>query len=247
MLTNTQLFLRACFANIVLIIGTILYSIAWNPKVITVKNFGSFAEGVREITPLWAMLFLLIIILITTVTMYRFALNELDYYKNQTGEPLSTSTTILDRVSPLNRFSAFLISYFSFIGIIFSGILSFGMLPISLHPAVLVIAVFVGLFINIGLFDNITNYRIISIPFSEFEIMGTGSKEFRFNVPVIIYGDDDSEENITIINKCIDCQIPKFREVLINEKKNLRRKPRNTCQISKKSSLRINGKVLRIN
>ena len=85
-------------------------------------------------------------------------------------------------------------------------------------PLVLVIIVFIQMFISIYGFSNVTSYSIVSIPLSEYEILDSGSKEFRFNVDSMIYGDENSSENISIINSNIEFKLPKLKEGLLKER-----------------------------
>ena len=53
---------------------------------------------------------------------------------------------------------------------------------------------------------------------SEFEILGSGSKKFRFSIETMIYGDMCTSKNRAIINANIASKLPELQNYLLQER-----------------------------
>ena len=213
-ITIPNLFKRAVICFSTLIICIITYVSLWDSDFVNQKNFGVLVE----ITPSYLILFLLFSLLFGMYAIRKKILYEQGVYKSQIKNGFIKQGDLQNKGKSL----LFIACFLSFGGTIFTG--SIAMTIIGLNPKfvfldhgiiqiIRLILCLLGLFVPMMVFGSgVTSYRVVSIPLSEYEICGSGSKNFDFKVEVMIYGDVNSNENLTIINGNIKNQLPGLKK-----------------------------------
>jgi len=65
---------------------------------------------------------------------------------------------------------------------------------------------------------NYTSYKIIIIPFSEYDIINSGSKELCYVMSVMIYGEVNDPENIELIKRIHHREAAELKKIILEKK-----------------------------
>ncbi len=198
-----------------LIASSIVYMIMWSPQFVNHENFGILTFA----TPINIIIFLFLSMLLSMYALSRVALREHKVYKEQNDKGALNKMVLADRMG----FWEFGVYFVSFTGSLVINAILIGVCEsvFGYHEITRVIAFlvcFAGLFAPIACFDSVTGYKIISIPFSEFELFSTGSKELNWFIDAMIYGDKNSDENLKIINNVVLVQKEELKTKILKTK-----------------------------